>query len=109
MRARRRAIGMTQTTIASKLGVSFQQIQKYENGSNKVAASRLWDIAAILGVPVSHFYDKFEANGTSISPDEMPTTSKPDLKFFRSYMLLPKNLRATIRRMVDQLTIELAK
>ena len=48
---------MTQHALAKALGVSFQQVQKYETGANRVGAARLGQIAAALGVPISFFYD----------------------------------------------------
>ncbi len=56
IRARRRLIGMTQEGLAATLGVTFQQIQKYEKGTNRVSASRLQALAAALHVPVWHFF-----------------------------------------------------
>ena len=58
MRLRRTLIGMSQEQLGHKLGVTFQQVQKYEKGSNRVSASRLWQMARILGVPVSFFYEQ---------------------------------------------------
>ena len=52
LRERRWMLGATQQQIADQVGIKFQQIQKYESGANRVSASRLWDIAAVLGVPV---------------------------------------------------------
>jgi transcriptional regulator with XRE-family HTH domain len=49
--------GLSQSALASQLGVTFQQLQKYENGSNRVSASRLHDIARILGVEVASFFE----------------------------------------------------
>ncbi len=49
--------GLGQTEIAKLLGITFQQVQKYERGTNRVSASRLYDIAQALKVPVSYFYD----------------------------------------------------
>ena len=49
--------GLGQSQIAKLLGITFQQVQKYERGANRVSASRLYDIAEALGVPVSYFYD----------------------------------------------------
>jgi transcriptional regulator with XRE-family HTH domain len=54
--------GFTQSILAKEIGCSFQQLQKYESGNNRVSASRLYDIGSALGVPVSHF---FEGYGTS--------------------------------------------
>ncbi len=56
LRARRLEIGMTQQGLASKSGISFQQIQKYENGTNAMSAARMQQICRILGVPETYFY-----------------------------------------------------
>ena len=52
IRHRRWLIGMTQQQLADQVGIKFQQIQKYETGANRVSASRLWDIARALDVPI---------------------------------------------------------
>jgi transcriptional regulator with XRE-family HTH domain len=52
MRTRRLLLGMTQTQLARQLGVSFQQVQKYENGTNRVGAGRLVQITQVLGLPL---------------------------------------------------------
>ncbi|NSX56811.1 helix-turn-helix domain-containing protein [Parasulfitobacter algicola] len=57
IRNRRREIGMSQAELATAVGIKFQQIQKYETGANRVSASRLWDIASAVGVPVTFFFD----------------------------------------------------
>jgi transcriptional regulator with XRE-family HTH domain len=62
IRNTRRARALTQQTLAAQVGVKFQQIQKYETGANRVSASRLWEIAQVLDVPVSHFFDGYEAS-----------------------------------------------
>lgn len=48
---------MSQTDVARKLNLSFQQIQKYEIGSNRIAASRLYELSTVLGVPTSYFFE----------------------------------------------------
>ncbi len=57
IRQRRNALGMSQEKLAAALGISFQQIQKYEVGANRVAASRLWDIANALEVDIGYFFE----------------------------------------------------
>ena len=57
VRARRLEIGMSQERLAELLGVTFQQVQKYEKGVNRIAASRLYSIAAALEMPVARFYE----------------------------------------------------
>ena len=58
---RRKMIGMSQGTLGTALGITFQQVQKYEKGTNRVGSSRLSNIAQILGVPVSYFFGELSA------------------------------------------------
>lgn len=63
VRMRRMLVGMSQETLGEQLGLTFQQVQKYEKGSNRIGASRLYQIAQTLNVPVDYFYDGLAANG----------------------------------------------
>jgi transcriptional regulator with XRE-family HTH domain len=57
VRIRRVAVGLSQEKLGEALGVTFQQVQKYEKGSNRISASRMQNISQVLGVPVSYFFD----------------------------------------------------
>jgi transcriptional regulator with XRE-family HTH domain len=57
VRIRRMLIGMSQEKLGDHLGLTFQQVQKYEKGVNRIGAGRLFEIARILGVPIDFFYD----------------------------------------------------
>ncbi len=57
VRLRRQVLKMSQEKLGNALGVTFQQVQKYERGANRVGASRLWRMSQVLDVPVSFFYD----------------------------------------------------
>lgn len=57
IRMRRKELGMTQDKLAQALGLTFQQVQKYERGANRVSASKLWEMARALKAPVAYFYD----------------------------------------------------
>lgn len=57
IRLTRAARGISQQQLADKLGISFQQLQKYERGINRISASRLWEVSQALGVPISYFFD----------------------------------------------------
>lgn len=57
VRLRRQILKMSQEKLGNALGVTFQQVQKYERGANRVGASRLWKMSQVLDVPVSFFYD----------------------------------------------------
>jgi transcriptional regulator with XRE-family HTH domain len=67
LRMRRKLAGLSQEQLAERLGVTFQQVQKYEKGTNRISASRLFDAARLLSVPVSFF---FEGLATSDAPSE---------------------------------------
>ncbi len=98
LRQRRWLIGMTQQTLAEKVGIKFQQIQKYETGANRVSASRLWDIAEVLGVPTSYFFDGMEA-AEGRDPDDKNKApadllkDKEAMDLVRSYYAIPENQR----------------
>lgn len=57
LKTRRKACGLSQEKLANMLGISFQQLQKYERGFNRVSAGRLYTLAGILGVKIDYFYD----------------------------------------------------
>lgn len=61
---------LSQTDVAKELNLSFQQIQKYEIGSNRVAASRLYDLARILDVPTSYFFEGLEAPNAGVQSSD---------------------------------------
>lgn len=56
IRLRRKVLGMSQEQLAEKLGLTFQQVQKYERGMNRVGASRLWDLSVVLDAPIIFFF-----------------------------------------------------
>ncbi|MGB0907069.1 MAG: helix-turn-helix domain-containing protein [Maricaulaceae bacterium] len=60
VRVRRQILKMSQEKLGDMLGVTFQQVQKYERGTNRVGASRLWKLSQVLDVPVSYFFDGLE-------------------------------------------------
>jgi transcriptional regulator with XRE-family HTH domain len=61
VRFRRMLLGMSQEKLGERLGLTFQQVQKYEKGINRIGASRLFDLSHVLGVPVQFFYDEAPA------------------------------------------------
>ncbi|MFT5346737.1 MAG: transcriptional regulator with XRE-family HTH domain [Sulfitobacter sp.] len=101
VRHRRWMVGMTQQQLAERVGIKFQQIQKYETGMNRVSASRLWEIASALGVQVSFFFDGLGAKATEAGPSDLPSdllADKEALELIRSYYSIPENQR---RRLFD--------
>ncbi|WP_434288218.1 helix-turn-helix domain-containing protein [Celeribacter sp. SCSIO 80788] len=101
IRHRRWMVGMTQQQLAEKVGIKFQQIQKYETGMNRVSASRLWDIAEALSVPVAFFFEGMDMNVEAQSAAHPEDASVPAdiladkeaLELVRSYYAIPENQR----------------
>src|SRR6056297_251188 len=102
IRHRRWLVGMTQQQLAERVGIKFQQIQKYETGANRVSASRLWDIADALSVEVSFFFEGLDNDNASSGASEgVPADllgDKEALDLVRSYYAIPENQR---RRLFD--------
>ena len=65
IRSRRAELGLTQEQLASALGISYQQVQKYETGANRVSAGRLYEVAMRLGMDVSYFFEGLEPTSMS--------------------------------------------
>ncbi|MBL4870311.1 MAG: helix-turn-helix transcriptional regulator [Robiginitomaculum sp.] len=65
VRLRRQLLKMSQEKLGDQLGVTFQQVQKYERGTNRVGASRLWRMSQVMDVPVSFFYDGLDVADTT--------------------------------------------
>lgn len=65
VRQRRALLGMSQTDLGKAVGLTFQQVQKYERGANRVSASRLFEFAAVLDVSPSHFFDEMTSETSS--------------------------------------------
>jgi transcriptional regulator with XRE-family HTH domain len=110
VRMRRMLIGMSQEKLGEALGITFQQIQKYEKGTNRIGASRLHHIARVLGVPVEFFYEGAPEIGTVEGLAEAPSsgyvadflTTSEGLELVRAFIAIkdPK-----VRRRI----VELAK
>jgi transcriptional regulator with XRE-family HTH domain len=93
IRMRRLLLGMNQETLANALGLTFQQVQKYEGGANRVSASRLSAMAEILGVPISYFFGDLRADDAEISPEDQrwrEYLQRPEtIEFIRLYYAIP--------------------
>jgi transcriptional regulator with XRE-family HTH domain len=99
IRHRRWTVGMTQQQLADKVGIKFQQIQKYETGMNRVSASRLWDIAEALGVGIAFFFEGIDDTRSAAAGIEGDILAdKEALELVRSYYSIPEEQR---RRLFD--------
>lgn len=110
IRMSRLLIHMSQQTLAGRLGLTFQQIQKYEKGSNRIDASRLQEISEILGVPVAFLFEDLPGQNSRASEQTMP-------KYFVEFMgtaqgqrlveafakLSDKNVRSNLVRLVESI------
>lgn len=103
LRARRKALGLSQQTLGEKLGVSFQQIQKYERGTNRISFSTLVRAAHVLGVEIDYFAEGLETEGDSKS--HMKVRTDPSATFFaaegslrlaKDYLSLPRSQQRVI-------------
>lgn len=97
LRLRRTLLGMSQEKLGEALGLTFQQVQKYERGANRIGASRLFDVSRILDVPISFFFDDMGDDTASQSPAQQrgvsyepehnpdPMAKRETLELVRSY------------------------
>ncbi len=90
---------MTQRKLGDKVGIKFQQIQKYETGANRISVSRIWDIAAAMEVPVSFFFEGIDGQAPDAGEARADIlTDKKALELVRAYYAIPENQR---RRLFD--------
>jgi transcriptional regulator with XRE-family HTH domain len=93
VRMRRLLLGMNQETLANALGLTFQQVQKYEGGANRVSASRLSAMAEILGVPISYFFGDMRPDDAPVSPEDQrwrEHLQRPEtIELIRLYYAIP--------------------
>jgi transcriptional regulator with XRE-family HTH domain len=107
LRRRRRLLGLTQQQLAESIGIRFQQIQKYECGANRVTASRLYELAVALNVPVNYFFEglaQIAVGGTGAPANDRDLiaadvlSQKETLELIRAYYKLGERPR---RRLLD--------
>ena len=122
LRQRRTLLGMSQTKLADSVGLTFQQIQKYERGSNRMGSSRLFEFAKVLDVPVSHFFDEmpanalagrsasgrgrkgFSENGAAFEREKDPLIKRETLELVRAYYKIrAAGVRGGVAKMIKAL------
>ncbi len=74
----RKAAGFSQTELANKVGVTFQQIQKYERGANRIGASRLWELCKVFNVGPGRFFEGVETHLENIRAQEIPANTNSE-------------------------------
>jgi transcriptional regulator with XRE-family HTH domain len=118
VRQRRMLLGMSQEKLGEAIGLTFQQVQKYERGANRIGASRLYDLSQVLDVPVSFFFDDMDEETAGASPrsiaglmeeggefDADPMTKRETLELVRAYYKIRDN---TVRKKVFELAKAIA-
>ncbi len=115
MRLRRTLLGYSQDKLGKAVGLTFQQIQKYERGANRIGASRLYQFSKILDVPVAFFYDDMPAEVDDAQPglaeddsvpfDQQQFTRRETLKLVRAYYAIAD---PAIRHRIYELTRSVA-
>jgi transcriptional regulator with XRE-family HTH domain len=114
VRERRTMLGMSQETLGAAIGLTFQQVQKYERGANRIGASRLYDIAQALDVAPGYFFDGLSAEATSQSPaklngakpqpiDTSDALTRKDLEIGKKYRLLGQPARQAVLNLINVL------
>lgn len=103
IRLRRTLLGLSQERLATLLGLTFQQVQKYEKGMNRVGASRLWDISKVLETPISFFYEDMDKEVASQSPRTFSSNQN------NSLLLSEESDEFNTDPMLRQETLELVK
>ncbi len=117
LRVRRTLLGMSQTSLADAIGLTFQQVQKYERGTNRMGSSRLYDLSWVLDVPIQHFFDDMPTAVAASSPTlgggraKKPPSYEPDpmakretLELVRAYYKIKDaNVRKRLRELAKAL------
>lgn len=104
IRLARKMRGRSQQGLAEAIGVTFQQVQKYESGANRVSASMLTRIAADLDVPITEFFGPVET-APRVSDDLAAMLGEPGaLKLLRGYCQLPRSCKAALVSFIEALT-----
>ncbi len=115
VRLRRTLLGISQEKLGEAIGLTFQQVQKYECGANRIGSSRLYDLGRVLDVPVSFFFDDMPEQAAAASPARLaaadgiahfsatapdPLTRRETLELARHYHALPEDLRRSVYHLV---------
>ncbi len=119
LRARRTLLGLSQTALGDAMGMSFQQLQKYESGSNRISASRLYDVSKLLDIDIGYFFDEMDRAIESESParlsqkkskrsprkppkSEDPLHKRETLELVRAYYrITDSGLRGHVRKLIQ--------
>src|SRR5262245_27875798 len=115
LRMRRTMMGLSQEAVARSVGITFQQVQKYEKGSNAMNASRLYEFARLMNISVSYFFEEIEASaqndrGAFSEPsadkfDQRTVSDREALEFMKAFKRIPEQV---VRKRVADLVRAIA-
>lgn len=97
VRLRRTLLGMSQEKLGEAIGLTFQQVQKYERGANRIGSSRLFDLSRVLDVPVSFFFDDMPNEVADRSPRNAGGMSEPAVESFDADPLAKRETLELVR------------
>jgi transcriptional regulator with XRE-family HTH domain len=103
LRQRRSLLGMSQTVLGAAMGVSFQQVQKYERGANRIGATQLFEVSRVLDIPISFFFENAGALSFKSGDGgaELPMADRETLHLVRDFLRIRDHrVRLSIARMV---------
>lgn len=101
VRIRRVLCGLSQTALADQLSLTFQQLQKYESGANRISASRLWQIAKILDVPIAWFFMGIDDDADQL---EEFRTKRETLELVRNIGTCPPEVQRRFRALLHSIS-----
>jgi transcriptional regulator with XRE-family HTH domain len=107
LRQQRKYLGLSQHKVGEQVGITFQQIQKYERGTNGIRASRLYDLANVLQVPISYFFADYEELGHIFRPQNALDAQTTD-KLVGLFMDVPLPRRSQFMELIKTLVSNMA-
>jgi transcriptional regulator with XRE-family HTH domain len=108
LRIRRTELGISQTVVAERLGVTFQQIQKYENGANRLSVGRLQQLTELLQVPLTYFFDNKHTSSAKQNPGKDIVTEMLTTRDGSKLCSMWLNMRPPLRKKVLDLVALIA-
>lgn len=104
IRQRRSLLGMSQTVLGDAINLTFQQVQKYERGANRVSASKLYQLAGVLNVTPGWFFEDFTAQNTSRSLEADPLIRRDTLELVRNFHAIKDaRVRTSVYNMIKSM------
>ena len=109
MRQRRAVSGMPQKELARQLGISFQQVQKYESGANRISASKLWQLCGILDVTPGFFFEGLSPQRKRVGSSDQTTPPEADSRSARQVLDLNQAFQKIADTRVRRQLVQLIK